>query len=209
MSKTTISGNSSRTSDSYFDIDDILATQERIPCKFEVPVYNLGFLDASSESADLAADTKMELPLWLVRALYGRRKHTVSMEMPKQYREGYREILNADASVVDLHKLGPNFYSFGSYLLGFDHPEGTDIARCLLTSFQVRLRGIMDSSQNSYNIDVTAVVAKLDEQEKLVFEQGQLGLADFQRWETRQTEKLTSSKMVQQHRKRKRQQMEN
>ena len=38
MSKSSGSGGS----ESYFDIDDILASQEKIPCKFEVPVYNLG-----------------------------------------------------------------------------------------------------------------------------------------------------------------------
>ena len=28
--------------ENYFSIDDILATQERVPSKFDVPLYNLG-----------------------------------------------------------------------------------------------------------------------------------------------------------------------
>lgn len=28
--------------ENYFSLDDILATQERIPCKFEAAVHNLG-----------------------------------------------------------------------------------------------------------------------------------------------------------------------
>ena len=66
----------------------------------------------------------------------------------------------------------------------------------------------MDSSQNTYNKDTTDLTAKLDEMERYIFKYGQIGLSDFQRWERRQTEKLTSSDMVLNHRKRKRAQME-
>ncbi len=92
----------------------------------------VGYLDPSSEGDDLQVGMKMELPYWMARSLCSRKRHIVSVEMPKQYRESYREILSADASVVDLHKLGPYFYSYGSQLLNFEHPEGTDIAKSLL-----------------------------------------------------------------------------
>jgi len=66
----------------------------------------------------------------------------------------------------------------------------------------------MDSSQNSYNEDVSRLTDKLDETERALFQAGQMGLKDFMRWETRQTEKLTTSDMVKHHRKRKRAVME-
>jgi len=44
--------------------------------------------------------------------------------------------------------------------------------------------------------------------ERKVFQCGQIGLNDFQKWETRETEKLKTSDMVMFHRKRKRVQME-
>lgn len=62
----------------------------------------------------------------------------------------------------------------------------------------------MDSSQNVLNQDTSKLTEKLDETEVKLFKAGQLGLHDFQQWETRQTEKLTTSIMVQNHRKRKR-----
>ena len=62
----------------------------------------------------------------------------------------------------------------------------------------------MDSSQNSYNEDTSKLTQKLDESERLLFKAGQLGLNDFMRWETRETEKLSTSEMVRNHRKRKR-----
>ena len=35
------------------------------------------------------------------------------LEVPKTYREVYREIMTADPLVVDLHKQGPYYYEFG------------------------------------------------------------------------------------------------
>ena len=74
----------------------------------------------------------MELPIWLASSLCSRRRHVVSVELPKSYREPHREILSADATVVDLHKLGPHFYACGTRLIQFDHPESLDIAKTLL-----------------------------------------------------------------------------
>ena len=74
----------------------------------------------------------------------------------------------------------------------------------LLQAFQGRIRKIMDSSQNAFHEDTTKLTEKLDETERCLFKAGQCGLNDFQRWETRRTEKLTTSEMVKNHRKRKR-----
>ena len=112
----------------YFDIDDIIATQGRIASKLEVQIYNLGFLDPSSEGKDLQAGAKLELPLWLAKELCNRRRRVVTVDIPKAYKDSYREIFKADASVVDLHRLGPYFYEFGTKLLHFDFDENSQIA---------------------------------------------------------------------------------
>ncbi|XP_045192047.1 DNA replication complex GINS protein PSF3-like [Mercenaria mercenaria] len=194
--------------DDYYDLNDILSTNEKIPCKIEMPIYRLGYLDSSSTSEHLNPGTKIEFPYWMARSLCSRKRHMVSVELPKNYRESYREILTADSSVVDLHKLGPYYYSFGTHLLKFELPDSPDIAKILVKAFQGRFRKVMDSSQNAYNEDTTKLTEKLDESERLLFKAGQLGLNDFIRWETRQTEKLTTSEMVKNHRKRKRAVME-
>lgn len=92
----------------------------------------LGYLDSSSTSDDLQPGTKLDLSFWMARALCSRKRHIVSVEMPRPYREGYREILTADANVVDLHKLGPYYYSYGSQLLKFELPETADVAKSLI-----------------------------------------------------------------------------
>lgn len=189
-----------------------------------------GYLDSSSESEHLQPGTKLELPFWMARALCSRKRHIVSVDLPKQYKEGYREIFTADPTMVDLHKLGPYFYNYGSQLLQFELPETPDVAKSLLQvcfsshssgskdlrfsdvtyfciffqTFQGRLRKIMDSSQNCFNEDTSKLVEKLDESERILFKEGQQALNDFQCWETRKTEKLKTSEMVKNHRKRKR-----
>lgn len=42
------------------------------------------------------------------------------MELPKTYKDSYREIFNADACTVDMHKLGPHFYELGCYVAKHD-----------------------------------------------------------------------------------------
>lgn len=76
--------------------------------------------------------SKLELPLWLAKGLFDNKRRILSVELPKIYQEGWRTVFSADANVVDLHKLGPYFYGFGSQLLHFDSPENADISQSLL-----------------------------------------------------------------------------
>ena len=115
----------------YFSIDDILASQEKVPCLLELPLIRLGYLDPTSESEHIARGSKLDFPIWLASALKNQRTPVVSVDLPKYYKDAYREILAADAQVVDLHKLGPYFYSVGCKLLSFQHQERADVSRSL------------------------------------------------------------------------------
>ncbi|KAG7163514.1 DNA replication complex GINS protein PSF3-like [Homarus americanus] len=87
---------------SYFSINDILATNERVPCKFERTAYGIGFLDPSSGNKDLESGTKLELPCWLARALYSRRR-IVSCHLPKIFKEKYRAHIVTTSPMVEQH----------------------------------------------------------------------------------------------------------
>ncbi|XP_036360071.1 DNA replication complex GINS protein PSF3-like isoform X2 [Octopus sinensis] len=165
---------------------------------------NNGFLDPSSDEKDIKPGTKLEFPFWLAQALCSQKRHIISVELPKPYRIGYREVMMADASVVNLHKLGPYFYDLGCKLRYFPFTEIDDVAKSLLDTFQVRFRKILDASQSSLNEDTSSLTATLDSTEKFLFHTGLKSLNDFQSWETRRAEKLTSSEMVRVYRKRKR-----
>ncbi|EFN74820.1 DNA replication complex GINS protein PSF3 [Camponotus floridanus] len=132
----------------YFSLTDILCTEERISCKVEVTLPRLGFLDLSSESEDLKIGTKLELPLWLAQPLNIARESIVSVDIPKTYKEGYREILLADACTVVLNKWNPYYYELGMYLRKFNNRDCEIIIDSLLLTFRSRFRLVMDWAQN-------------------------------------------------------------
>ncbi|KAJ8042254.1 DNA replication complex GINS protein PSF3 [Holothuria leucospilota] len=118
----------------YYNIDDIIASQEKVPCTCEVTLHRLGFLNPSNEGDDIIPGTKLDLPLWLAGGLglHGRRRNIVSVDLPKVYKSNMREILSADANVVDMRKTSPHFYAFGTKLLNFQHEESADVSKMLL-----------------------------------------------------------------------------
>ena len=70
-------------------------------------------------------------------------------------------------------------------------------------TFQGRFRRIMDGSQNALHTDLTNQINMLDESERRLFAAGQRGLLEFQSWESRESEKLSTSSVVLNQRKRK------
>ncbi|CAK7321509.1 DNA replication complex GINS protein PSF3 [Vulpes lagopus] len=206
--------------ENFLSLDDILMSHEKLPVRTETAMPRLGaFLLERSGGAETdhaipqegvirvgaarGEGSKLELPLWLAKGLFDNKRRIISVELPKIYQQGWRTVFSADANVVDLHKLGPHFYGFGSQLLHFDSPENADISESLLQTFIGRFRRIMDSSQNAYNEDTSALVARLDEMERGLFQTGQKGLNDFQCWEKGQASQITASSLVQNYKKRK------
>lgn len=70
-------------------------------------------------------------------------------------------------------------------------------------TFIGRFRRTMDSSQNAYNEDTSALVERLDCLERSLFKAGQSGLNSFQLWEKGRSSHLTASSLVINYRKRK------
>ena len=196
------------TSVYYYDLDDIITMQEKVPVKFELPCYRLGFLDPSTTNEHLDSGTKMEIPCWLALKLCTGRRLIASVELPKIYNGAYREIFKADANVLDLHKMGPYFFRFGTRLLHFQHRDSGDVARAMLEVFVKRFRKVMDASHNASHQDVVKIKQKLDEFEIALFESGQSTLHDHNAWLKGHVGQLTISNTVSIQRKRKRAEME-
>lgn len=192
------------STDNYFSIDDILASQQNVPVEFNSTVYHLGYLNPSSQEEHLEAGLKMELPFWLARVLGSRKRQVLNVELPKSFREPQRDILSADASVVDLYKLCPYYYILGVKLLDFDHLDTQDLSRSLLETFLNRFRKIMDHSQNAFEADTFPLTSGLDETERTLFQVGKRATKQLDLWEKGTCHKITSSAMVQVGKKRKR-----
>lgn len=188
----------------YYDMDDIISMQEKVPVQFERPCYRLGFLDVSSADQHIKQGTKMEVPCWLAFGLCTQKHKITSVELPKTYNESHREIYKADALVLDLHKFGPYFYKFGMKLLHFQHVDSAFVARSLLQVFVQRFRKIMDSSQNASHQEDVIIKQKLDELEINLFDNGHKSSQDYLNWQQGLVGKLTVSKAISLQRKRKR-----
>ncbi|XP_005664436.1 DNA replication complex GINS protein PSF3 isoform X1 [Sus scrofa] len=89
----------------------------------------------------------------------------------------------------------------GTFFL--DRSGGAETDNTIPQTFIGRFRRIMDSAQNAYNEDTSALVARLDEMERGLFQTGQKGLNDFQCWEKGQASQITASNLVQNYKKRK------
>ncbi|XP_003707523.2 DNA replication complex GINS protein PSF3 [Megachile rotundata] len=132
----------------YFAINDILCTEERLTCTIEVELPGLGCLDSSSQSENLKVASKVEFPLWLAVSLKNLRNPVVSVDIPKIYKEGYREILKADADAVVLSKWNPFFYELGMHVRKLNDRDSEQITDSLLQTFKARFRLVMDWAQN-------------------------------------------------------------
>lgn len=183
--------------DDYLDCDDILTLGQKITCVFEKPVAGLGFIDPSSDSPDISAGCKLELPLWLAKVLKARK--VVSVEVPKGFNEIYREILEADASVVDLHNLGPNYYRMGKHLVEMDLKDSQDISKSLVNTFHTRFHKLFDYSIHESQDTAMEMIdyhSSLDNMERDLLAVGRAATEQFRQWSNRGCEKITANQMV-------------
>lgn len=202
----------------YFSIDDILSTQERIRCQLLVDIPKLGFLESSSSSSlnddkkdekeeanlsSLAANTKLELPYWMVYSICNCKTRFASLpELPLIYSRIQRQIFAADASVVDLAKQAPHFYRQGRHLLELNFDEKRQVAITLLQTYQQRFRSIMDSAfhlvlstDHHHHESMKQQTAKFERQEKILLLLGQAAFRDYDRLINNETKQMLPPKI--------------
>uniref|UniRef100_A0A8D8UPY3 DNA replication complex GINS protein PSF3 n=1 Tax=Cacopsylla melanoneura TaxID=428564 RepID=A0A8D8UPY3_9HEMI len=89
-----------------------------------------GFLDSGSQNQDLEAGAKLDLPYWtakLFHSLNSSNAKIIEITLPKIFKENYRDILTADASLVDLTKHSKYFYKFGKLIINIPLRESPEI----------------------------------------------------------------------------------
>lgn len=176
---------------------DIICMSQKVSVTFDKEVKGLGFIDSAAECKDIPVGTKMELPLWMAKVLRSRK--CLTMDVPRAYNETYREILDADASMVDLHKQGPHFYTFGKNLVKMGVKDRVAIADSMVSTFHQRFHGILDQAMNaSQDTQLTLLEyqSRLDSDELDVLAVGRKATEDFKAWESRTNDKLVANEMV-------------
>ncbi|XP_068882988.1 DNA replication complex GINS protein PSF3 isoform X2 [Aphelocoma coerulescens] len=120
--------------ENFLSLDDILMSQEKLPGRAESALPRLAVLlgQGAGSAESVPEGSKLEIPLWLAKGLHDSKRRIISVELPKIYKEAWRTVFSADANVVDLHKMGPYYYGFGSQLLNFENPENPEIAQTIL-----------------------------------------------------------------------------
>jgi len=186
----------------YFSLMDILATQERVPCMSGGELPGIGFLDPGSDHKDLAPNVRLEIPYWIVDGMRSGKKY-LSMQLPKGYKETYREILIADSNVVDLHKLGPHYYEFGRYLMKHVVEEAELVGSSLSSAFKSRFLNLMDAAQNCQDGEALKEKQKMDELERDLFHKAFNKRKEITGWMKRKVYTIDTASMVSNYKKRK------
>jgi len=125
----------------YFSVSALSVDDERVPCTTALEFASLGFLDLASQSQDLPAGSRVELPLWLA-TLLNSKQVDIEVNLPKHYRQGFRDHLESGPAAVNLREQSPHFFAVGNSL------ARCGVAQLHLTVRQVentRLPGHCDS----------------------------------------------------------------
>ncbi|KAJ9457973.1 putative DNA replication complex GINS protein PSF3 [Diplonema papillatum] len=177
----------------YYDVDTILAEDERVVVEVGLSLFSLGWLKAAGScreqevanedsdqsddeqpkeaelGTDLAKGTPVELPLWLARCLLKARACKVAF--PAFYDHTFLEKLHSHPFAVNLRsEASPHYYEFArqlaSSLPGGENPRRLRTA--LINVFTARMVDVMKASEMSGH-DADEVKAKLPEVEKHLY----------------------------------------
>jgi GINS complex subunit 3 len=184
--------------ENYYDVDSILASEERVPVTFNCDAVGLGYLGAGSgKEEDIAEGTRMELPFWLADRLI--RKKIVSINLPKYYSQKYRNYLKADPQSIDVRSACPVYYTLGMRLapwLGLDQEGQEALKNDLVEALVERYFSVLDCSQNSKGDDNSDFIKPLTEEERLLFGLSFSSAVDYDKWKNRLHGKLQVSRVM-------------
>lgn len=156
----------------YYDIDDILADSEKVPCRFTLGVPGLGYLEGNP-GKPIEKDTKVELPMWLAEVLA---TSLVLAETDDSFVELLQpdflgpKVLNAiraDPNSVDLHSIASNYYRLTEkWLALFNDAELVDAVMTMLKERAVEIDNYASNTLKHVNSNF---LYSLDEFEKALY----------------------------------------
>lgn len=176
----------------YYDLDDILAEETKIPCVFAIDGHGLGFLDERAGARDIEAGAKVELPFWMCQALATR--EMVDIEMPRYFADRFKTKMLADPASVNLQDRCDYFYELGLKLaLLVRDPEIGDM---LQRGLRVRFREIIARDPTYRSPDYSAFVGRLCHFERVLLETKQASANDMQQWARRRGGRIAASSTI-------------
>lgn len=156
----------------YYNIDDILADDEKVPCVFNATYPGLGFLEGNP-GRPLAKDTKVELPMWLAKLLAMSELLALSdLSFIELLTPGFisSKVLNAihaDPKSVDLHSLKASYYKLAEqWIYIFSDRQVAEVVMQLLKARALEIDNFASNTNKHVN---SSFLLSLDEFEKTLF----------------------------------------
>ncbi|KAL8838265.1 MAG: hypothetical protein Q9176_005194 [Flavoplaca citrina] len=134
---------------SYYSISAILTSAQKVPCTFDLPIPNLGFLD-DNPGGDIPPHTPISLPLYLAELLAVQQldsRPLLTLDLPASLGPRVLNALKADAKSVDLRALEVYFFEGASRVLELLEEEG--VGDVVSEAFKKRAAEIADHARNA------------------------------------------------------------
>ncbi|KAI8905857.1 hypothetical protein EDD86DRAFT_210979 [Gorgonomyces haynaldii] len=170
----------------YWDLNDILAEQTRLKCKFNQPVKGYGFLD--QQDGDLSPDTLVDLPYWACFPLA--LENWADIDLPLFLQQKTRNDFKANATKVNLSQYCEFFYRFNHKL--FQMQLDSEWRDLILVIFRERMQLIADYTVTAHYDPTCPFIHSLDQSERELYKAGIEANHDLKRWE--QSSKLGDRK---------------
>jgi len=184
----------------YWNIDDILAEEEMVPCTFNVDARGLTYLKQMSNTAAtigqaqavkakavdkvLQAGTKIDLPTWMGVSLAQR--EIVELNKPLFLTSKFFDQVKAGSDVVTMRNHSLYIYEVVLKLIElYPNERIEDIMTVFIEAFIDRFSKItLDHSTNAQASHVSAATKKLSNLEKEIFELHRAQKLDFIQYKT-------------------------
>jgi hypothetical protein len=109
------------SSNKFWEIDDILMSNEQIICITEADIHGLEFLDKSNNQTEndhiIKEENKLEIPLWL--SLILRSLNYVSIKHPKYLTDKFYNLIQADPIILNFKVKNQYFYDICTQLIPY------------------------------------------------------------------------------------------
>ncbi|KAG4099493.1 GINS complex, Psf3 component [Neocallimastix lanati (nom. inval.)] len=177
----------------YFDLDAILAEQQKMQASFIVDIPGLGFLE-NNPGEPLHKGEKVMLPYWIINELLNivisnedteESIYILDLNYPRCFKNQFHNQLIAGPTSVNLYHSCPYYYHFGRNLLIL--AESKKISDILLMAYKARIPLIMDYSQQiQVTKDKAEFIRGLDEDERQLYKCGCESVISMKKWINRE-----------------------
>lgn len=170
---------------SYYDLDDVLTDGEKIPCRFNMTVPGLGYLEGNPGKA-IEKNTKIELPLWLAEVLAicelseESQSTFIDLSQPDFLNAKVINAIKANPLSIDLHSILTNYYRLSEKWAAMFSDE--ELIEVVLTMLKERAFEINNFACNTNKQSNNNFIYSLDEFEKKLYKATSVSNKQMRNW---------------------------